>query len=465
MSTIGAELNMDSQETSLESKAHNLMLRGRSLNSGEHFNQEAFDLLSKAIKLNPYLIDAWIDLTKCYQRKSDIEGAIACLENALKYCDAEKPNKIILRKLSTCIRQQTCDSQEAKIASLLRSLDLSKQALKSDLCDQENYYNLAKAYMCLFFVTECVDHQLINLSKAAYVKAITLSNESFSRKRAVDDGLEGRLEEKVPKPSNDDSDDESKPFIEQPDFLFNFSTVLIYLQEFQKALEYLRLAIKLDPKWNEPQVLEECLVDYLKQIQSMMHELCKSNKKVIRRYSKIVEALKNVNNIEAIIKIDQQRLLKSQNIKVKSITLDQLNSVSNQSGKASKIEGMAKNGSVENNSRDTVELLHLKLVNTINYNQAMYLTFIAIDENYSLTVVTIYNLAASRYPTQRDVVTIVEPKLESIMVDNLFDGKSGEASFSFKRINVREFKDLYVNGYRITTDQVSKPQFRVSVLP
>lgn len=456
---------MDSQETSLESKAHNLMLRGRSLNSGEHFNQEAFDLLSKAIKLNPYLIDAWIDLTKCYQRKSDIEGAIACLENALKYCDAEKPNKIILRKLSTCIRQQTCDSQEAKIASLLRSLDLSKQALKSDLCDQENYYNLAKAYMCLFFVTECVDHQLINLSKAAYVKAITLSNESFSRKRAVDDGLEGRLEEKVPKPSNDDSDDESKPFIEQPDFLFNFSTVLIYLQEFQKALEYLRLAIKLDPKWNEPQVLEECLVDYLKQIQSMMHELCKSNKKVIRRYSKIVEALKNVNNIEAIIKIDQQRLLKSQNIKVKSITLDQLNSVSNQSGKASKIEGMAKNGSVENNSRDTVELLHLKLVNTINYNQAMYLTFIAIDENYSLTVVTIYNLAASRYPTQRDVVTIVEPKLESIMVDNLFDGKSGEASFSFKRINVREFKDLYVNGYRITTDQVSKPQFRVSVLP
>lgn len=465
MSTIVAELNMNSQETSLESKAHNLMLRGRSLNSGERFNQEAFDLLSKAIKLNPYLIDAWIDLTKCYQRKSDIEGAIACLENALKYCDAEKPNKIILRKLSTCIRQQTCDSQEAKIASLLRSLDLSKQALKSDLCDQENYYNLAKAYMCLFFVTECVDHQLIHLSKAAYVKAITLSNESFSRKQAVDDGIKNRFEEQGSKPINDDSDDESKPFIEQPDFLFNFSTVLVYLQEFQKALEYLRLAIKLDPKWNEPQVLEECLVDYLKQIQSMMHELCKSNKKVIRRYSKIVEALKNVNNIEAIIRVDQQRLLKSPNVKVKSITLDQLNSISNQSEKALKIDSMTKNGSVEDNSGDAVKLLHLKLVNTINYNQAMYLTFIAIDENYSLTVVTIYNLAASRYPTQRDVVTIVEPKLESIMVDNLFDGKSGEASFSFKRINVREFKDLYVNGYRITTDQVSKPQFRVSVLP
>lgn len=465
MSSAEVDLIMDSQDSSLESKAHDFMMRGRSLNSGEKFNQEAFDLLSKAIKLNPYLIDAWIDLTKCYQRKSDIEGAIACLENALKYCDADKPNKIILRKLSTCIRQQTCHSQEAKIASLLRSLDLSKQALKSDLCDQENYYNLAKAYMCLFFVTECVDHQLINLSRAAYMKALTLSDEGSNRKQPIENQSVERIDEKKLESMNHDSDDESKPFIEQPDFLFNFSTVLVYLQEFQKALEYLRIAIKLDPKWTEPQVLEECLVDYLRQIQSMMNELSKSNKKVIRRYSKIVEALKTVNNIESIIKIDQQRLLKSQGIKVKSITIDQLDSVTDHPEQGSKLNNLVENLSVNDGSGRTIQLLHLKLVNTINYNQAMYLTFIAIDENYSLTVVTIYNLAASRYPTQRDVVTIVEPKLELITVGNLFHDKGSESSFSFKRINVREFKDLYVNGYRITTDQVSKPQFRVSVLP
>lgn len=459
------DITRDCPDSSLENRAHNLMLKGRSLNSGQNFNQEAFDLLSKAIKLNPHLIDAWIDLTKCYQRKSDIAGAIACLENALKYCDSDKPNKIILRKLSTCIRQQSCDSQEEKIAALLRSLDLSKQALKSDLWDEENYYNLAKAYMCLFFVTECVDHQLINLSRAAYTKALALSNESLSKKRVVEDENKNKLDSFHPDSSNVDSDSESKPFIEQSDFLFNYSTVLIYLQEFQKALEYLRLAIQLDPKWTEPQVLEECLVDYLKQIQSMINELCKSNKKVIRKYNKIVEALKTVNNVEATIKMDQQRLLKSQNIKIKSITLDQLNSISGQSPPVDEPDEATKISMVDQQSMNTVQLLHLKLVNTINYNQAMYLTFIAIDENYSLTVVTIYNLAASRCPTPRDVVTIVDPKLESITVDNLFDGKSREASFSFKRINVREFKDLYVNGHRITTDQVSKPQFRVSVLP
>ena len=405
------------------------------MNSGDEYSQQAFESLSKAIKLNPHLIEAWLELTNCYQKKADIDGAIACLENALRYCDPEKPNKVILRKLSTCIRQQDCGSQETKLAALLRSLELSKQALKSDLHDEHNYYNLAKAYMCLFFVSECVDHQLINLSRAAYMKALTLSSSNIQ-----ENGISKRKQD-----SEDLDECELKPFIEQSDFLFNYSTVLVYVQEFQKALEYLRIAIALDPGWSEPRVLEESLVDYLQQINSMMLDMGRNNKKLVRRYGKLVESLKSVEKIVAIIQIDQCRLQKATGISIESLTLNQLDS------RESSAPSCAKGNSVS--------LLHLKLINSINYNQAMYLTFIAIDSNYSVTVVTIYNLAISRCPTPKDVVTIVEPKIETVSVSEK------NLEISYKRINVREFKDFYVNGYRVSTDQVSKPQFRISVLP
>lgn len=442
----------------LKTSAHDLLIKARSLNLEHTFNQEAYELLVEAVKLNPHLIEAWIELTKCYQRRSDIEGAITCLESALEYCDSSKPNKIILRKLSTCIRQRSCESQEAKIATLLRSLDLSKQALKADLFDEENYYNLAKAYMCLFFVTECVDRQLIYLSKAAYVKALTLSNEKHSKK-----GNEDVDKNDISHLLETSSTEDTKPFMEQSDFLFNFATVLVYLQEFQKALEYLRVAVDLDKEWEEPKLLEECLIDYLKQINSMSNELTKNNKRVVRRYSKLVEPLKNVNKLECIIQLDQQRLRRSSNTQIRSLSLDQLestmnsdNSISNDSKTIDELPA----GVLSN----TVNLLHLKLLNTINYNQAMYLTFMGIDQYYSLIVVTIYNLSAPRCPSPKDVVTIVEPKIEMIFVNNLTQNAK-ESNLSYKRINVREYKDVYVNGRRISTDQVSKPQFKVTVLP
>lgn len=451
----------DKIKSDLETKAYDLMVKGRLLNAGEKFNQEAFDLLSKSIKLNPNLIEAWVELTECYQRKPDVEGAIVCLENALKYCDPKEPNKIILRKLSTCIRQKNCASQEEKVATLLRSLDLSKQALKTDLNDEENYYNLAKAYMCLFFVTECVDQQLINLSRAAFARALQLSNRKCLRSKLA----ELRLVESGQSTDRSDEKEEIKCvpgeepscFIAQTDFLFNYATVLVYLQEFTEALEFLRLAIELDRDWDEPKKLEECLYDYLFQIVRMNCEL-RQNKKVVRRYSKVVESLKDVTKIEKIILSDQQRLKRSTDISIKSIALEDMKL-------EEELSGSEANNVTSTQLDNTTHLLHLKLISTINYNQAMYVTFMAIDQNYSVIVVTIYNLAASRCPNQKDTVSLVNPKMEEITVDNFFrKSLFNNNRISYKRINVREFKDLYVNGFRISTQQVSKPQCKISVL-
>lgn len=459
----------DKIKSNLESKAYDLMLKGRSLNAGEKFNQEAFDLLSKSIKLDPNLTEAWVELTECYQRKPDVEGAIVCLENALKYCKQREPNKIILRKLSTCIRQKSCVSQEEKVATLLRSLDLAKQALETDLDDEENHYNLAKAYMCLFFVTECVDQQLINLSRAAFEKALRLSQRKqvvslLARMKLESDQSTievGQSTIEVDQKQETKCVPSDQPYcvLNQTDFLFNYASVLVYLQEFTEALEFLRLAIELDRDWDEPKKLEECLQDYLTQIVRMKSEL-KHNKKVVRRYSKVVESLKDVSKIEKIILADQQRLRRSTGIFIVSIALEDL-----------QVEEDSNGSEVDHNDTSTTlenltYLLHLKLISTINYNQAMYVTFMAIDQNYSIIVVTIYNLAADRCPNQKDIVTIVNPKMEEIQVDEVYRVPAPETPnrISFKRINVREFKDLYVNGYRISTQQVSKPQCKISVL-
>lgn len=464
---MSADLEEDSEtiNKNLINEAYDLMTKGRSLISEGSHNQEAFELFSKAKELNPQLIDAWIELTNCHERNGDIGAAISCLEDALKHSDPDKPNKIILRTLSAFIRQQVgknCDSQEVKIAALLNSLDLSKKALKLDLHDADSYYNLAKAYMCLFFVTECVDQQLINLSKAAFAKALDLSSKSVYTEDVNQIVLEeGNLDANVLKPKKP-FENQVRPFIEQSDFLFNYSSVLIYLQEFQKALEYLRLAIKWDPDWDEPKLLEECLVDYLRQIYSMMHEMSKNNKRIVKRYNKVVESLKNVEKVENFIQFDQRRLFKSQDTTVKSFTIKDLKNMQYHDIKMS--QNTTGQPLADRVIDSEVKLLHLRLVNTINYNQAMYLTFVAIDRDYSLVVVTIYNLAESRCPTARDLVTIVDPRIEEVTVDNLTT-KEKDCKLAFGRINVREFKSLYVNGCRITIDQVSKPQFRVSLLP
>lgn len=95
--------------------------------------------------------------------------------------------------------------------------------------------------------------------------------------------------------------------------------------------------------------------------------------------------------------------------------------------------------------------------------------FVGMDQNFCITVITIYNLAASRCPSTKDLLSIVNPKIESVKVKNLHrvHDMSGddEDAISFNRINVQEFKDFYVNGHRISADQVSKPQFTVSVIP
>lgn len=65
-------------------------LKGRALNIMPSYNKEAEELLSKAIKLDPKLVDAWNELGSCYWKNDKISEAINCFKGALKQVNRSK---------------------------------------------------------------------------------------------------------------------------------------------------------------------------------------------------------------------------------------------------------------------------------------------------------------------------------------------------------------------------------------
>ncbi len=49
------------------------------------YSQEAHDALSKAVKLDPRLVEAWIQLGESYWKNQDVEGAKNCFVGALNH--------------------------------------------------------------------------------------------------------------------------------------------------------------------------------------------------------------------------------------------------------------------------------------------------------------------------------------------------------------------------------------------
>ena len=66
-----------------EDRARYLYLRGRLLNVSGDFSSAAEACLSRSVKLNPNLVDAWNELGESYMRKHDWTTARTCFEVCL----------------------------------------------------------------------------------------------------------------------------------------------------------------------------------------------------------------------------------------------------------------------------------------------------------------------------------------------------------------------------------------------
>ena len=65
-------------------KAEFMLQKGRCLNVGPDFSAEAEECLSRAVKLEPSLVEGWNTLGEQYWKKGDLIGAKNCFTGALQ---------------------------------------------------------------------------------------------------------------------------------------------------------------------------------------------------------------------------------------------------------------------------------------------------------------------------------------------------------------------------------------------
>ena len=243
--------NLDELQVECEraDKALYCLLRGRALNITDKYDERAFELLSRSVKLRPQLTEAWNQLGECYWKRGDNHSALNCFESALKH----EISKISLRNASMVLRQLG-NTAEEKNSNVVKSLEKAKQALECDISDGISWYILGNAYLTLFFRSHTKrDESYLSACKTAYLKA-------FNDKRAKS----------------------------QTDFLFNYATVLHYDEDFLKSLQCLKRAALLDPEWSEPLERKTALMAYRKDSSEMCNK--KASLKA-RRIQTFIEGL------------------------------------------------------------------------------------------------------------------------------------------------------------------------------
>ncbi|XP_024315538.1 tetratricopeptide repeat protein 5 isoform X2 [Brachypodium distachyon] len=124
------------QRKSPQQRAVYEFLMGKILDVFPDYHKEAEEHLSKAVKLNPSLIDAWLCLGNCIWKKGDLESAKNCFLSAL----SKGSDKRILCQLSMLERSMAQD-------------------------------NLGNAYLTSFFVSGAWDHAKLHHSVKAYQNA------------------------------------------------------------------------------------------------------------------------------------------------------------------------------------------------------------------------------------------------------------------------------------------------------
>ena len=70
---------------SIPQKAEILMLQGKTLNVLARYDPVAQEALEKAVKLDPRLVEAWIQLGEVYWKNNRVEDAKNCFTGALNH--------------------------------------------------------------------------------------------------------------------------------------------------------------------------------------------------------------------------------------------------------------------------------------------------------------------------------------------------------------------------------------------
>nr|XP_007143002.1 hypothetical protein PHAVU_007G035400g [Phaseolus vulgaris]ESW14996.1 hypothetical protein PHAVU_007G035400g [Phaseolus vulgaris] len=204
-------------------------LRGKMLDVFPEYRKEAEDHLSKAVKLNPSLADAWLCLGNCIWKKGDLTAAKNCLSLALD----KGPNKKILCQLSM-LKRKMSQGVENQAELVEESIQHAKEAITLDVKDGSSWYNLGNACLTSFFVTGAWDHTKLLHSLKAY--------------------------------QNAEKDERMKS---NPDLYFNSATVNKYLENYQRALSGFEAAALKDPGLNAAEEVQK-IVSLLDKVDNLL---------------------------------------------------------------------------------------------------------------------------------------------------------------------------------------------------
>ncbi|XP_007180526.1 tetratricopeptide repeat protein 5 isoform X1 [Balaenoptera acutorostrata] len=216
---------------SVQGKAQVLMLTGKALNVTPDYSPKAEELLSKAVKLEPKLVEAWNQLGEVYWKKGDVAAAHTCFSGALTHCK----NKVSLQNLSMVLRQLRTDSGDEHSRHVMDSVRQAKLAVQMDILDGRSWYILGNAYLSLYFSTG-QNPKISQQALSAYAQA-----------------------EKVDRTASSN-----------PDLHLNRATLHKYEENYGEALEGFSRAAALDPAWPEPQQREQQLLDFLNRLTSLL---------------------------------------------------------------------------------------------------------------------------------------------------------------------------------------------------
>lgn len=105
MSTHNFDPTLSNQQ-----KAFYHYLRGKVFNIFPMYNAAAEENLSRSVKLDPRLLEAWKELGECFWKKGDVEGAENCFMWILDYIDE---NHVVAMSLLAMVQRkkmsESCD--------------------------------------------------------------------------------------------------------------------------------------------------------------------------------------------------------------------------------------------------------------------------------------------------------------------------------------------------------------------
>ncbi|KAK9064580.1 hypothetical protein SSX86_015962 [Deinandra increscens subsp. villosa] len=364
-------------------------LKGKILDVFPEYSKKAEDHLSKAVKLNPSLADAWLCLGNCIWKKGDLTATRNCFTLAL----SKGPNKKILSQLSmlerrmaqgkkhclfnhvyhdfefcflyvcslSCLLTFSClslgaDNQEEIVAE---SIKHAKEAIALDVKDGNSWYNLGNACLTCFFVTGAWDHSKLQQSLKAYQNA---------------------------------EKDESMKL--NPDLYFNCATVNSYLENYERALSGFEAAASIDPCLNATEEVE----------------------KMINLFDKLDNLLKGQIKAKRLASLTSSLSEVQLNPSYRRATIDNL------------LDGLNKKIAVVG-----------KVLFFIKHENITPLYYLVCDSNQICFVLTVYGISNDAIK-EGDQITLLDPSFHN----NGFSWN--EKHYEFRSVRVDFLEQVHVNG-------------------